>query len=215
MMHVRGSKWLKYKQNCRRIEIRLIRVAGLRCSILLNQRSTISRVIGSPGLSSLIRKRSRYRMIFWLPASSRPAARRVSRNAWSRNANGLRKRRVAIGSAFFGPGHHHFSKTFQIRLGIDERCVDVTMAKDVGDRFYRGVVSQGSNGPRMTQSCRPTAGRLDPSLFHVASDNHGDSETTKWPEWVLGSQEYFPEWSLRESMPEVSNDGFSDCFYEG
>src|SRR5258708_30770024 len=214
MMHVRGSKWLKYKQNCRRIEIRLIRVAGLRCSILLNQRSTISRVIGCPNLSSLIRKRSRYRRIFWLPASSLPAARRVSRNARSRNANGLRKRQVAIGSSFFGPGHHHFSKSFQIRLGIDESCIDVTMAKDVGDRFYRGVVSQGSNRPRMTQRCRPAAGRLTPGLFHVTSDNPRDSETTERPEWGLGSQEYFPEWSLRESMPKISNDGFSDCFHE-
>lgn len=35
----------------------------------------------------------------------------------------------------------------------------------------------------MTQSCRPTAGRLNPGLFHVTSDNPRDSETTERPEW--------------------------------
>jgi hypothetical protein len=40
------------------------------------------------------------------------------------------------GPSFFGPEHHHFSKSFQIRLGIDESCVDATMAKDVDDSAF-------------------------------------------------------------------------------
>jgi hypothetical protein len=55
-------------------------------------------------------------------------------------AKELRKRQVAIGSSFLGPGHRHFSKSFQIRLGIDESRIDATMAKDVGDGLYRRVV---------------------------------------------------------------------------
>ena len=59
---------------------------------------------------------------------------------------------------------------------------------------------------------------FDPSAAHNYSfdsqDNLGDSETTEWPEWGLGTQEYFPEWCLRESVPEISNDSFSDCLHE-
>jgi hypothetical protein len=57
-----------------------------------------------------------------------------------------------LASSFFGPGHRHFSKSFQIRLGINESRVDGTMAKDVGDGLYGRVVGQRSNGPGMTKS---------------------------------------------------------------
>src|SRR5262249_51842884 len=68
-------------------------------------------------------------------------------------------------SAFVGSWHRHFSESFQIRLGIDERCVDATMAKDVSDGLYCGVMSQGSYGPGMTQGSRAGAWRLNASLF--------------------------------------------------
>ena len=35
-------------------------------------------------------------------------------------------------SSFLGPEHRHLSKSFQIRLGIDESRIDAAMAKDVG-----------------------------------------------------------------------------------
>jgi len=52
-------KWLKYMQNWRSTESRLMRVLGFKCAMLSFQRSAISRVSGWPGFISAKKKRSR------------------------------------------------------------------------------------------------------------------------------------------------------------
>src|SRR5260370_19598886 len=88
------------------------------------------------------------------------------------------------------------------------------MAKSVGDRFDRGIVSQRSNRPRMTQSARTGAGRLYTSSLHMAPDNIGDGQSAEWPEWSLISQEYFSERDFRTPVTKIFDDRFSHRWHE-
>src|ERR1700730_6362536 len=64
----------------------------------------------------------------------------------------------------------------------------------------------------MTQGPRTGAWRLNAGLFHVPSDDSGDSHAAEWPKGSLGAEKHFAEWCLSKSMLEISNDGFSDRF---
>src|SRR5689334_3393230 len=130
--------------------IRLARVPGARCLWLSTQRATTLRVTGCPGLSSLRKNWSMRRSACCL-VLPRLQDGRVSRNAWSRCARGLRKRQVAIRLILFRPRQCHLSKRVQVGFRVDESGVDVTMAEHVGNGFDRRALCQCTNGPGIAE----------------------------------------------------------------
>ena len=104
---------------------------------------------------------------------------------------------------------------FEVGLGIDEGRVEISVPQDISDGLDGRVVGQGTNGPGMTKRSSAALGEFEPAPFEMAVNDHGNSSTSQWLEWRLGTQKNFTEWAFTIAVREVANNGFAHSSHEG
>ena len=75
-------------------------------------------------------------------------------------------------------------------------------------------MSQGANGPGMTERSSPVASGFDPGFDQIAANNLRKSTTIERKVWSPDRQKNISAWTLTRSMLQILDEGLTDRLHE-